>query len=67
MTDISKLKHLDPKLYDDLLDFERDLYSVMEKKTEEIIKIRNLLLKGMKKEARELFKELKKPEHIGPG
>ena len=60
MTDISKLKELDPQLYEALLDMERDLYSNMNEKTEKITKIRNLVLKGLGKEARELFKELKK-------
>lgn len=60
MTDISKLKQLDPKLYEDLLDFESEIYSEMSTKTQKITKIRNLVLKGMNREARELFKELKK-------
>ena len=65
MTDISKIKQIDPQLYEDLLDFERDLYSMMDEKTEKITKIRNLALKGDKKKSHELFKELTKSETDG--
>jgi len=60
MTDISRLKHLDPQLYEDLLDFEREIYSAMDQKTRQITKIRNLLINGMAKDAKQLFVELKK-------
>ena len=58
MTDIAKLKALDPELYEDLLNFETEIYSDMVRKTDLITKIRNLTLKGEKNEARLLFSEL---------
>ena len=60
MTDISRLKKLDPQLYEDLLDYERKIYSTMAKRTDGITKVRNLVLKGSNKEAWALFREIKK-------
>ena len=64
MTDISKLKGLEPDLYDEILDLETSIYSKMEKLTTNITKVRNLILHGDVREARKLLKETKEKARV---
>ncbi len=62
MTDVVRLKKLDPKLYEEVLDYESFLYMSMHKKTSQISKVRDLLLNGDRKAAWSLFRDIKEDQ-----
>ena len=64
MTDVRRLKDLDPKLYKAILDFESDIYMSMHKKTSQISKVRDLMLDGDMKAAWLLFRDIKNSHKI---
>ena len=59
MTNVVLLKKLDPKLYEELLNYESSIYRTMDQKTRQISKVRDFLLDGDRKAAWLLFRELK--------
>lgn len=65
MTALGRIKVLDPKLYDEALDLQSDIYKLFEQTNKGLAKVRTLMILGKKEKAWKLLEELQKKAQTG--